>query len=861
MDLIMNRALLFLLTAFSLLAQQTVNNFTVKTNLVVAGAKPTLYVTNVAAMRDLTALSSGQLVQTAGRTIPGYGGATYLWTSGLTTTTNLGTVFDLDAGGTGRFTLAIGDPGDIRLWGATGDNSTDDAASIQAALDSGNPIFFPAGTYRVASKISVPSNARIYGSSAVSVVRAGSSSISAFEISGKTNILIQGLSFLGASNNSAPSTSTGNAIYVAGASSGVRLTDIRASYFNTGVYIAGSSRTVRIDGQSEFYGCAQAAVNTAASSDVVVDGVAIDMGRTGVGDGLAGRVGVWFQAGTTHSKVSMASIGGSRNEGINIKGIGCAAFANTVTNCGNGIILETDGGDSGYSDNGAYNTIGPDNYISDITGYAVWAGNVIGVNNSSVHDALIHGNIVRNSNIGIAAGSAPFVTTNEIPQRISIVNNDVSGCTNGNITITAQFANVVGNVVSNTPDVNISLYYCENSTVSHNIVANSQKHGVALVGGGSGNTVAWNTIKDASQAGYASYESLTIQSQTNTTAGWNRFLGTMARYHLDDRSGSVSTWNVGNLYFNNAAVSNYRMQSTGARLDFNSDEIRVDTVNDRVGINGDPGTTDGGVGVQFDVWGQNIRAGSTTSNLRTDDATKNFKLWSVPYDTTPATDWLVLGAYSTLTGHTLEIGGGSSGGYAATRVSLYGAASVGTTTGTEIVRVTTSGVVVEPTGYTSKSSYSAFEVNSTTKLLYPPRMTDSQMSGVGSLSAITPGGLAYNTDTGRLFWMGSDSNYVIGVGTSRSPGLTATRVAFSDATGRLADDADMTFSTDTLTVTKLSTTGPIQLATVTISTGSGSPEGVVTAATGSIYMNTSGGTNTTFYVKESGSGNTGWVGK
>jgi hypothetical protein len=43
--------------------------------------------------------------------------------------------------------------------------------------------------------------------------------------------------------------------------------------------------------------------------------------------------------------------------------------------------------------------------------------------------------------------------------------------------------------------------------------------------------------------------------------------------------------------------------------------------------------------------------------------------------------------------------------------------------------------------------------------------------------------------------------------------------------------------------------------------GSGSPEGVVTAPIGSLYLNTDGGAGTTLYVKESGTGNTGWVGK
>jgi hypothetical protein len=43
--------------------------------------------------------------------------------------------------------------------------------------------------------------------------------------------------------------------------------------------------------------------------------------------------------------------------------------------------------------------------------------------------------------------------------------------------------------------------------------------------------------------------------------------------------------------------------------------------------------------------------------------------------------------------------------------------------------------------------------------------------------------------------------------------------------------------------------------------GSGTPEGSVTAPVGSLYTRTDGGAGTTLYVKESGSGNTGWVGK
>ena len=43
--------------------------------------------------------------------------------------------------------------------------------------------------------------------------------------------------------------------------------------------------------------------------------------------------------------------------------------------------------------------------------------------------------------------------------------------------------------------------------------------------------------------------------------------------------------------------------------------------------------------------------------------------------------------------------------------------------------------------------------------------------------------------------------------------------------------------------------------------GAGSPEGSLSAPMGSIYHNKSGGTSTSLYVKESGTGKTGCVGK
>jgi len=46
-----------------------------------------------------------------------------------------------------------------------------------------------------------------------------------------------------------------------------------------------------------------------------------------------------------------------------------------------------------------------------------------------------------------------------------------------------------------------------------------------------------------------------------------------------------------------------------------------------------------------------------------------------------------------------------------------------------------------------------------------------------------------------------------------------------------------------------------------ISTGYGDPDGVVTSAAGGLYLRLDGGAKSTLYVKESGTGNTGWVAK
>lgn len=65
----------------------------------------------------------------------------------------------------------------------------------------------------------------------------------------------------------------------------------------------------------------------------------------------------------------------------------------------------------------------------------------------------------------------------------------------------------------------------------------------------------------------------------------------------------------------------------------------------------------------------------------------------------------------------------------------------------------------------------------------------------------------------------------------------------------------------TLVGSRLTASGGFSTGTARWTSGTGSPEGVVAAPVGSLYTRTDGGVGTTLYVKESGTGNTGWAAK
>lgn len=113
---------------------------------------------------------------------------------------------------------------------------------------------------------------------------------------------------------------------------------------------------------------------------------------------------------------------------------------------------------------------------------------------------------------------------------------------------------------------------------------------------------------------------------------------------------------------------------------------------------------------------------------------------------------------------------------------------------------------------------------------------------------------AASSSHGQFFYNYADDSFRLAQG-----GANRWRINTTSITAEVDNTSDLGSSAlrfrQTWAVTRFYSAGVFDSA------GSGTPEGVVAASVGSTYRRTNGGAGTSFYVKESGSGNTGWVAK
>lgn len=136
-----------------------------------------------------------------------------------------------------------------------------------------------------------------------------------------------------------------------------------------------------------------------------------------------------------------------------------------------------------------------------------------------------------------------------------------------------------------------------------------------------------------------------------------------------------------------------------------------------------------------------------------------------------------------------------------------------------------------------------------------------------SVSWSTPGTIGSGTpNTGAFTTLSVTGQITSTLTTGTAPFAVASTTKATNLNADLLDSADWasplaigstTPAAGSFTTVSASTS--VAVGTPTLRSGTGSPEGVVTATVGSLYFRTDGAAGTVLYSKEAGSGNAGWV--
>jgi len=159
-----------LLLCAKLFAQTTVNNFTVKTNLSIAGAPPTLSATTIADLKTLNPVVDDALVDVAGYLTAGDGGGGTFRRVSSSGITNLVAISAVSTFNTNFAWLRVWDNTTVRpeWFGGFPNDGVDDAAAINNALNyvaalTAGTVQLSAGQYEISTTILVPYRANLRG--------------------------------------------------------------------------------------------------------------------------------------------------------------------------------------------------------------------------------------------------------------------------------------------------------------------------------------------------------------------------------------------------------------------------------------------------------------------------------------------------------------------------------------------------------------------------------------------------------------------------------------------------------------------------------------------------------------------------
>lgn len=266
----------------------------------------------------------------------------------------------------GRTALGAADVGSVGLspagYGAAGNGSANDTAALQAVIDATpvNPLLgvavvqIPDGRYKVTESLVPKSDLLLQGAGEKAVIDFTAPAVTGdnlFDYSATTlsNVTLRNLTLLGEGYNAGGGTASGVAVRVESTTvTGFKAENLTVRGFRYGIHMSSSAGTIEnpvIKG-SKFYGCSYAAIRLRNTSRATISDNFVDCTRTGVGDGVAGRVGIWCaelstgSLGHTDTVVAGNHVFGAAAECINIHAKYATVTGNTVSGAESGIMFE-----------------------------------------------------------------------------------------------------------------------------------------------------------------------------------------------------------------------------------------------------------------------------------------------------------------------------------------------------------------------------------------------------------------------------------------------------------------------------------------------------------------------------------------
>ena len=151
---------------------------------------PEDYIAHLANVAGLRATQSGTTVAVSGYYTPNDGGGgVFVWNSSSTETDNAGSIIQPSGVNNGRWLLRALGYVSVKQFGAFGNGTNNDAAAIQAAINTFNRVYFPTGDYLVGSATIIVNKVgeTLYGNGESSVITGIGRATGIVEVTGESD--------------------------------------------------------------------------------------------------------------------------------------------------------------------------------------------------------------------------------------------------------------------------------------------------------------------------------------------------------------------------------------------------------------------------------------------------------------------------------------------------------------------------------------------------------------------------------------------------------------------------------------------------------------------------------------------------